>query len=220
MISTEKRCIFVHVPKTGGSSIEKVFKKLFDEKLNKGLNGSFSYEKLLKYPNFRNNNYFIHASASELQREYGDEKFNDYFKFATIRNPWDRLGSAYFWTYRTDKDHVFDKQWFINKYLASENNDKTSLRHLWSLNQYLCDSNDVLMVDFTINFNNFSTDFAEICKKLDVKNDLGVSNKGENKLVLKKEGNYREILGSEICAMIGEHYSKEIDKFFPEMKEK
>src|SRR6187402_3169911 len=67
MISHKHQCIFVHIPKTAGNSINRVF----------GV-GWENHKDLARY----------HA---EIPRE----TFERYFKFAIVRNPWDRLLSDY-----------------------------------------------------------------------------------------------------------------------------
>lgn len=67
MISHSHRCIFVHIPKTAGNSINRVF----------GIDWQ-DHKDLQRY-------------FDELPREV----FTAYFKFAIVRNPWDRLLSDY-----------------------------------------------------------------------------------------------------------------------------
>jgi|SRR5215468_8444806 len=75
MISDRHRFIFVHINKTGGTSIEKVFEPDADQ----------------------TNVAFKHARAAFYRREF-PEQFRDYFKFAFVRNPWDWLVSRYHWS--------------------------------------------------------------------------------------------------------------------------
>lgn len=68
MISHELRCIFVHIQKTGGSSIRRALNMVQHDR-----------DK--------------HRSAAELKPRYRSEDWDLYFKFAFVRNPWDRLVS-------------------------------------------------------------------------------------------------------------------------------
>src|ERR1700746_1966012 len=61
------RCIFIHIPKTAGSSVVEV---LFGERS-------------------RHIPYFEYEQANP-------GKFRRYFKFSFVRNPWDRLVFSYF----------------------------------------------------------------------------------------------------------------------------
>jgi hypothetical protein len=67
MVCHEKKCIFVHIPKTAGNSINRVF--------------GVSWED--------------HKDLQRYHDELPRETFESYFKFAVVRNPWDRLLSDY-----------------------------------------------------------------------------------------------------------------------------
>jgi hypothetical protein len=62
------KCIFVHIPKTGGISICTTLFGSFDPR---------------------------HTSISDYQIIFSRQEFDHYFKFAFVRNPWERLYSAY-----------------------------------------------------------------------------------------------------------------------------
>lgn len=65
-ISDEHKCIFVHIPKAAGSSIKQAL----------GMRGA-------GHPLWT-----VYANAHPRE-------WHDYFKFTVVRNPWDRLVSAY-----------------------------------------------------------------------------------------------------------------------------
>lgn len=71
-ISDDGNYIFIHVPKCAGRSVAKIF---FEDR--------FSWKT-----------FGGHWSAEYLQNSYS-HKFSTYFKFAIVRNPYDRLVSAY-----------------------------------------------------------------------------------------------------------------------------
>src|SRR5438045_929170 len=67
MISHQHRCIFVHIPKTAGNSVNRVF--------------GIGWED--------------HKDLQRFAAELEPAVFGSYFKFAIIRNPWDRILSDY-----------------------------------------------------------------------------------------------------------------------------
>lgn len=71
-ICDEGKYIFIHVPKCAGRSVAKIF-----------------FEDRFPYKAFGG-----HWSAEYFQK-YHVEEFNSYFKFSIVRNPYDRLVSAY-----------------------------------------------------------------------------------------------------------------------------
>jgi hypothetical protein len=67
MINHRYRCIFVHIPKTAGKSINRFF--------------GMEWQK--------------HKDLSRYAGELQPQLFSSYFKFAIVRNPWDRILSDY-----------------------------------------------------------------------------------------------------------------------------
>ena len=83
MISHPHRCIFVHIPKTAGNSINRVF----------GVDWQ-NHKDLARY-------------AAELPPDI----FSAYFKCAIVRNPWDRLYSDY--NYQRKKSRAKESKLFV-----------------------------------------------------------------------------------------------------------
>ena len=73
MISTRHRCIFVHIPKTAGTSVEAAL-------------GWFT-----EYTRGAQD----HRSIRKLREAITPDEFCTYFKFTFVRNPWDRVVSWY-----------------------------------------------------------------------------------------------------------------------------
>lgn len=205
MISTEKKIIFIHIPKTGGSSIEVALKNIFDEKIIRNGNSTRVLDTI-KNPIPNSYNSFKHATASELIKQYGKNKFNDYHSFAVIRNPWDRLLSLYHWSY----GGTYNKKKFLNMIPKKINNMK-SKRVVWSLNRYVCDNKDNIIIDTLLDFDNLQHEFSSLMKKLNIgEYELGHINKGRNKK------NFREVMDQETIDLISTNYKNEINMFWGE----
>jgi hypothetical protein len=67
MISHPHQCIFIHIPKTAGNSVNRAFGVPWQN----------------------------HKDLTRYARELSSSVFNSYYKFAIIRNPWERLLSDY-----------------------------------------------------------------------------------------------------------------------------
>lgn len=67
IMSEDKKIVFIHIPRTGGTTIRQIF--------NQPLQGG-------------------QKTAIDCHRELGVE-WPSYYKFAVVRNPWDRLVSQY-----------------------------------------------------------------------------------------------------------------------------
>ncbi|WP_422127914.1 sulfotransferase family 2 domain-containing protein [Vibrio hannami] len=105
MISHHHKCIFVHIPKNAGQSVEHVFLNLL------GLNWETRAPLLLRYNDKPELGppRLAHLKANEYVRYnyLTQEMFDDYFKFAFVRNPWSRTVSMY-------KYLGYSKKWISN----------------------------------------------------------------------------------------------------------
>jgi len=76
MILHDKKILFVHIPRTGGVSVER----------------HFDWEGGVGW---KDSNLAQHLTLEEYSWSYD---LNNYFKFAFVRNPWDRLVSWFLWS--------------------------------------------------------------------------------------------------------------------------
>ena len=89
-----RKIIFIHIPKTAGSSIEHL------------LRDEGRYE--LDFIGVRNGRSTHHYMGIELKMILKD-LYPKYYKFSFVRNPYDRLISEYFWCRIKDVGHKFNK---------------------------------------------------------------------------------------------------------------
>jgi hypothetical protein len=165
LICRKYNCLFVHIPKAAGQSIEVFFLDLV------GRTGE-TREALLLRRNWeldRGPHRLSHLTASEyVNCGYLDlPEFNSLFKFSFVRNPWDRLVSAYEFWRAVRKIKAPDFKSFLFKYLPKAN-DGDSSRHVIPQYQFLCDENGKLLVDFIGRFESLQTDFDAVCKNLNI----------------------------------------------------
>ncbi|WP_437996008.1 sulfotransferase family 2 domain-containing protein [Sorangium sp. So ce185] len=90
MIFPEHRTIFFHVPRTGGTSVELMFMKRL-------LDPSVMDRDRLWGPDRNERFYLQHATCATTLRLIGRERFDAYFKFAVVRNPFSRMVSTYYY---------------------------------------------------------------------------------------------------------------------------
>ncbi len=128
MISHKYKTIFVHINRTGGSSIETAFGK--------------------KLKN--------HQRPKEIIEKIGLEKWNKFFKFTFVRNPWDRIVSIYH--HRKQNRKIVNEE--SHKWIYSIN-ESYSFSQIW----WLKHKNKIDM-DFIGKFENLELDFKKVCKEI------------------------------------------------------
>ena len=109
MISHKLKFIFIHIPKTGGSSLEKF---LCNSVANKVTVEGDSTHVYCEFQDCQ----IKHDYIDYYHDMYG-EKIKDYYKFAIVRNPYDLIMSLYFF-YNHDG---FDRNKFIS-YVEEDRN--------------------------------------------------------------------------------------------------
>ena len=143
----EKKIIFIHIPKTGGSTIES------NLDLKKSENG-WGTHKFKFYPNKK---AFQHFIWSDYIFKLGEETCNKYYKFTIVRHPVSRFISEYYWNPEGRKKCSFDD--FLIK---AENIVKNKLfkhrigDHFQSQSSFIFDSNNNCKVDKIFRFENYN----------------------------------------------------------------
>lgn len=226
IISHEHKFIFIHIGKTGGTSIEKV--------LCEHLNIDFEYTK----KNPKNGNWWKHAWAREMRDLFGSERWEEYFTFAFVRNPYDMLLSLYSmytqypeyidkenhpnlyhpWNQfkdfedlllsMRDKKHEPDQEWRMQlDKLGAKNHMQVwdSLRNLQ--NKYLSNKNGDIIVDFVGRFENLQYDFDYCCKRIGIE-PIDLIWHGPT-----KHKNYRDVYTSDMIDVVNNHSWKDIRKY-------
>ena len=105
-IERNKKTIFIHVQKCAGQSVCKVLRELNE---NHGHDWEFSQGDDERHAIMQENNALIgsnyknprHLRAIDARKLLGAELFDESFKFAISRNPWDRLTSWFHYLRRT-----------------------------------------------------------------------------------------------------------------------
>jgi hypothetical protein len=89
-VSIEHSFVFVHIPKTGGTSIQEALRRCAIKLALVGMSTAEQREKL-----GITDAWLHHIPAIELRRILGTSVWDSFYKFTFVRNPWDWLVSLY-----------------------------------------------------------------------------------------------------------------------------
>lgn len=186
-----KKKLFLHIPKTAGSSL-----------LSSELGGCIDKR--------------IHSFVGTLEEQIIKMNAEDYFKFCFTRNPWDRFSSLYHYFYYMTEEHMFYKYnpsiiKLVRKYKTFEEfclafpglNIKNF--HFYPQTKYMLVGGRNI-VDFVGKMENIDSDMAQLCEILNIaiKKPLPHSNKS-------KSSNYRDLYTEEMKAIVQKEYSQDIE---------
>ena len=193
IISPKYKFVFIATEKTGCTSVFNSLENIDDTKKIVG-------EIVPKDHN--NYLYSKHTSCSEFTNNHSD--LNDYFKFAFVRNPWDRVVSWYnFSMYLSNLNNVEKERNTTGKDFLSFIQE---FKNIWGneqQNQYIFTK----CCDFIGRFENLQKDFNKICDKIGIlKQKLPHKNKTKHK-------HYTEYYDDETKSIVAEKFAKDIEYF-------
>lgn len=192
MICNKRKFIYIRVAKTGSSSIVNYF---FPKKKSEHWK-TRQYRintKIKNWENFDFNHYPLHKVKEVISKE----KYNTYFKFAFVRNPYERCVSA--WKYEIKMGYTPSEKNLL-EFVRGLNPTDFNSKYL---NQY----DFVNGCDFIGKYENLQEDFYTICDKIGIpRQQLPHVNKTKHK-------HYTEYYDEETCQIVAEKYKKDIEYF-------
>ena len=179
-ISHTYKFVFIAITRTGSTSIRSALDPFTD--ITSTPEGAFWH----------------HTNTQKLKEEFDkrDWDWNSYFKFAFVRNPWDRLVSTYFYDKKKLGENVEEikqtsalhRLWieyteslhqkypsFCEWACAIHENNTPKKRHrkknqlrMECQKDTLCDKDENMLVDFIGRFESLEEDFNFVCKKIGI----------------------------------------------------
>ena len=220
MISHTYKCIFVHIPKTAGTSISKKLGSF--EELKRGVqdhrtikeveplnlidwsqivlkrrfvtDGKLLFDRVIR-------NQYIRRMDIPTQDQY-----HNYFKFTFVRNPWARVFS---WYNNVLRDPIKRNRLGVLEDCSFPNFVKNHM-DTWGLRPqtwWIKDWKNEIPLDFIGRFENLNEDFHHVC---DV---LGIENCELPHLIAGNTASYIESYNQELSQIVADLYAEEIKLF-------
>lgn len=193
IISHEKKFVFVHVPKTAGTSITHTLKNYASY--------SVSSEYKIAGKRILHKSLKKHAHAKEIRKYMKKDQWREYFKFAFVRNPWDLFVSLYFWLKnhsphsKIRQKNILFKQFITNFY---HNQDKAVLMGQGQ-KPFIFDARKCL-VDYVGKYETLESDVGAISSRLGVSLSLPHIFKTDHKKYKKYYNSRTHDMIAKVCA--------------------
>ena len=184
----QRKAIFVHITKSAGTSV------------GLGLFGMLP----------------SHYTAWQYRVIFGRSAFNRYFKFTFVRNPWDRLYSAFSYL-KGGGWHSDDARWadehlqgiddfnqFVTEWLNPER--LNSHIHFWPQSRFIVDGKGRVLVDYLGYFETLDRDFPNIAARVNPQAQLVRTNSS-------RRGSYLDVYTPAASARVAQLYAEDIRRF-------
>lgn len=175
--------VFVHINKTGGSSVERA----------------------LRLP-------FRHDTALEIRRQIGERRWAKRFSFTIVRNPWDKVVSHYHYRVQTDQtglkaEPIGFEEWVKRAYGDRDPRYHDTPKMFMPQSEWVSDEEGRIIVDFIGRFENLAADFRTICERIGRRAELPHLKKS------RQGRDYRGAYSDETAEIVGRYFAKDLENF-------
>lgn len=212
LLSNRYHFLFVHIAKTGGTSVraalqglrwkDPLYLPMFVCSRLSHLTGHRIAAKLPR-----------HAKIVAAQQMLPQPVFEDLFKFAFVRNPWDLQVSS--WHHiRRERPHLVDGYdnfrdfmlWKFDPERPYQYHIDTSIE---LQSDYIVDLHGKVLTDFIGRYENLSEDFAAACERIGVK-DRKLPHKRK---ATDRKRDFRQYYDDDIAERVARHFAVDIKRF-------
>lgn len=203
LISVSHGFLFVHVQKTAGTSVTRFLAPYALSPSGSRLNKLASDLGLVR--DWQKNFFRIHAPLRRAERTLPPGVFDSLYKFAFVRNPWDRLVSWYVYILRDTHHHRHARVRQAGSFEAFARSELARPRRSqwWMLER----RNGELGVDFVGRFERLEQDMAAICTR------IGVPYEPLPRANVSTREPYQGYYTPELVELVRRHWAREIEAF-------
>ena len=219
ILSNRYNFLYVHIAKTGGTSVRAALKSLqwkdpyyLAQFLCSRLSHATGHRIAAKLPR--------HAKIVCAQEMLPKEFFDGLFKFAFVRNPWDLQVSSYHHLKR-ERPHLLEghdsfeafTRWKLDPARPYQYHLDTAIT---PLSDYLIDLRGALLTDFIGRYERLADDWDHVCKRIGIATPV----LPHKRQATDRRSDYRSYYSDDLAALVGEFFRRDVEllgyRFDPE----
>lgn len=202
IVSHSRRFIFAAIPKTGTHSVRQALREHLSpediEQVSLFVSKRFPFEELAAARHG-------HLGLAQVQPFLGQETFASYFKFAFVRNPFDRFVSYCAFMTRANDDFACDPQQVMRHILF----ELRPLQHILFQPQHtvLVDAAGRLLSDYVGRVEQMQASYDAICAR------IAIPSQTLAQVNSSRRGDYRQYYDQGLIDGVAELYRRDLDLF-------
>lgn len=172
-VSRKYNTIFVHITKTGGTSVEEMLELDHDTETDP----SVLREMLLN--RMDGDNAYQHFVPRDMRRMISEAEWDKFYKFTIIRNPYSRAVSSFNFLNKFANMNIDTIEQFLHMAIQVEREgtyDTLPFYHHFRPQWHYFED---IEYDYVAHFENLQDDMKKICSTINCPNDLPVRNQYE-----------------------------------------
>lgn len=207
LISYSHKFLFVHVPKAAGVSVTQGLAPHAHRPeqlpINRLLNRFGVHTNLMLGP-YTWRWFRLHHSAQIIRRHLPARVYNQLFKFAFVRNPWDTAVSFYHYCLEHPTHHRHRMAVRLGSFTEFIKWRASRKPHLQA--NMVCDHHNRLLVDFLGRFETLEEDFQHVCRRIGIQAQLPRLNTSQHR-------DYRSYYNDHTAELVASRWRRDIDLF-------
>jgi len=201
ILSFSHKFVFAAVPKTGTHAVRQALRAHVGpedmEQVGLFVRKEFPIPELARLQHG-------HISLQQLRPHLPPEQFDSFFKFAFVRNPFDRFVSYCSFITRCRGEFLAAPQRVMSHFI-----ENPPLQHVlfWPQNGFICDSDGKLLTDYVGRVEEMQQSYDEICER------IGIPGATLEKVNSSTRADYRDYYNPELIEGVAKLYGRDLELF-------
>ena len=202
IISNLHHFIFVAIPKTGTHSVRQALREHMGPEDVEQVR--LFVQKKLPVPELAELQHG-HISLRQLRPHLSAEEFSAYFKFAFVRNPFDRFVSYCAFMTRAEGQFERDPKGVMRRILSNP----SAHRHILfqPQNSFVTGEDGELLADYVGRVEQMQQSYDEVCQM------IGIPSRTLDKVNSSRRGHYRDYYDPELVDEVAKLYARDLELF-------